>query len=315
MQVFDRVIFSFRDKRDAILAFAEHNRLEYCPNLSKNIDAFRTNEKIKNITGIDIFVNNNKVTVRTNLQKYYNKISGKDGTDDSLLTMKQSVEALLGLFTELGIKSQSGKMTYFELGLNLKMKHDPKEYINRITRIGDRDFYIDARQRDERQKTTEKHAKIKKYYKVYDKSFEQAEKKHHCDANLLRIESVFKRRNEEIGKLFSADNLERLCEKFFKEWEEVFFLKNIVADKGIRKSEVHNAFRIINFGKDKYMAEIKEQLLAEKISAKQYRTIREFIRDWDKRKDCFRVETDEREEELRSKMSLAKYLLLKRINS
>ena len=117
---------------------------------------------------------------------------------------------------------------------------------------------------------------------------------------ILRIETVYKRHNEKVSSFFGSENVKRLIHLFWLDWKELIFEKNIRAEKGARKSEIERAKIIVNIGADEYLKQIKADLEDKKITEKQYRTIREFIRDFDSQDAKFKTVISPQEKEYNS---------------
>lgn len=117
---------------------------------------------------------------------------------------------------------------------------------------------------------------------------------------ILRIETVYRRHNERSDKFFSDENISRLCKNFYIDWKDLFFFRTVRAYKGARKSEVERANIIINHGADEYLKRSKAEMESGKITPKQYRTIREFIRDYEEDSKRFRTIVSAQEKEYNS---------------
>jgi hypothetical protein len=265
---------------------------------------------ISNIHGLSVSIKKNVVTLRTSLHKYYdNRNFGTGvgrGLNVTLFDRVSAVAAFHNLLAENFLREDATKVLKFEIGLNLHMKMEPVEYIKLIRAIGvqTKCYFEDANYRRNRQKTTEKHKDIRKFFKIYDKGFERFEKERRkevkergIEENLLRIETVYKRNSTKADNFLSDSNINRLFDQFFEDWSSALFLRRVRADKGIRKSELDRAERIFNIGPEEYMRQAAELYKQGHLTEKQYRTIREFVRDFDKLKHNFKVEISPLEKE------------------
>ena len=96
----------------------------------------------------------------------------------------------------------------------------------------------------------------------------------------LRIETVYRRHSERAVDFFTDENLNRLAKRFWVDWKDLFFFRDVRAYKGARKSEVERARILVNSSEEQYMQLIRKDFEEKRITEKQYRTQREFVRDW-----------------------------------
>jgi len=115
--------------------------------------------------------------------------------------------------------------------------------------------------------------------------------------NILRIETVYKRHSEKASTFFTDKNIQRLINYFYLDWKGLNFLKKIRAEKGARKSEIERAEILINIGAAEYRKQIDEDLKKMRITKKQHRTIREFIRDFEENGARFKSVVSSQENE------------------
>jgi hypothetical protein len=272
---------------------------------------YRSSEYSK-LTGIDVKIQRGVVTLKTSLHKYWNVRNYGKLRNDNIFTVSEAKAAFEMLLFENGFTATKTKVVQFEVGLNIHVSYDPLTYIELVQFISFRNkvMFIDANFRINRQRTTEKHRDIRKYYKIYDKGFEMMDKKRNTSPptplpgergettdNILRIETVYRRHNERSDKFFSDDNISRLIKRFYVDWKDLFFFRTVRAYKGARKSEVERANIIINYGPEEYLQRSKEEFESGKMTAKQYRTIREFIRDYEEDSKRFKTIISPQEKE------------------
>lgn len=246
--------------------------------------------------GIYIKIERNKLQLKCSLQKqFYYKYYGV--LDNSgIFTISQARQMVKDLFEKIGISDHNVKITYFEIGLNLPTEHEPTKYIELVKSItAQKELFQDANFKKFRQKTTEKHRTIKKVFKIYDKGFEQLDRKRKSikDLNevhkILRVETIYRRQNIDIIKLLSDKYLDKIIHTFLNDWLSIEFVRPITAEKGIKESQRQKAQNILDFGRLEYLNNSKTDYKAGKISEREFRTIREFIRDWDKNKHKYRA--------------------------
>jgi len=303
VKIFDKITITAKVSNEDCAFLEEYHSLKVFKNFNQT-DVEYKSSNYSNISGIGIYIKRNKLILKTILHKYWqNKCYGKL-RNDNLFTISESKLAFEMLLSENRLKAESVFITQFEIGLNLNVSYDPLTYIELVRYIvasSDKEMFIDANYRKNRQKTTEKHKDIRKYFKIYDKGWQLLDKKRVQVSNrtkserILRIETCYKRCKTKSDKFFSNQNLNRLTNRFYDDWNKLQFFKEVTGKKGCRLSEIERAKIIINYGKD-YLANINNQEYKKHIvTQNQYRNVREFIRDFDKHKSKFKTVISEQE--------------------
>ncbi|GAT64359.1 hypothetical protein PJIAN_4910 [Paludibacter jiangxiensis] len=306
--MFDKMIFNvIVDMDTEAMTIADRNKLETWTNGGKT--EYKS-PMIANVDGINITIKEKKLQIKCSLHKLYFKLMYGILDNSQLFTLSQADKALNMLFDSIGIDKARAKITYFEIGLNIPTEHEPLEYIELVKSITtgkmqtEKEMFQDANYRKFRQKTTEKHKTIKKVFKIYDKEFEAAEKKRTQPTgnHILRIETMYRRQNIALPDFFSKANIQRLTSAFYKDWISIEFERYIEADNGVRKSEKENAKNILTLGREAYLSKVKAEFDSGLLTERQYRTVREFIRDWDSNKHKYRMLPTKQETEYRHKL-------------
>jgi hypothetical protein len=275
-----------------------------------NIIRYENKETYK-LSGIAISIAKNKAQIKCSLHKLFYIWTYGTSENSGLFTITEASRTLYTLFDKIGLDAARARITYFEIGLNIQTEHEPIQYIELIKSITTgkastitKEMFNDANFRKNRQKTTEKTKAIKKYFKVYDKGFEMADRKRTepTGEKMLRIETVYRRQSIFVSKFFEPDNIDRITRTFYKDWAGVEFERNVTADTGIKESEKEKAKNILLLGRENYLQTAKTDLQDGKITEKQYRIIREFIRDWNSNKHKYRMLPSEHETEYYEKL-------------
>ncbi len=302
--MFDKITIraSLSDEECAYLA--QLHRLQSWVNENKTQVEYRSS-KYSNLTGVEVKIVRGKMTMKTSLHKYYNEKTYGKLRNDTLFSVSEAKLALDMLLEENRLNRSAVRITQFELGLNLPVSYDPLLFIERARAITYKDklLFVDANYQMNRQKTTLKHRRMRKYYKIYDKTFEMKEKQRNVsdvlrgeeEPPVLRVETVYRRHNERADRFFSDANVERLVQRFFADWQQLFFFRSVRAYKGARKSEIERATKIVNDGAENYLQQAKADFEHGKITPKQFRTIREFVRDFNKKRKQFKTEISAQE--------------------
>lgn len=89
-----------------------------------------------------------------------------------MFTISDAKQIISELLDEWDINPEQVRITYYEVGLNIPVNHDPIEYISLAESIGvlrNKELFNDANFEKNRQKTTEKSKNIKKYSRYMTK--------------------------------------------------------------------------------------------------------------------------------------------------
>lgn len=299
--MFDRMDFKFSlcgedDIRRIVSAF----RLQYCTKGSKS---YYESSEYGKFDGIHLKIEGRTLKVVCSIHKVFSKYAHGNRLDNSgSFTISEGRAALNLLFDSIGIDVSHVTVTYFEIGLNMKMSNDPSEYIKRVMSTDNaREMYFDADYKKNRQKTTEKDKDKRKVLKIYDKSFEYREKGKKVDDNILRLETVYRRQKVPLLDFFDKTYISRLTNQFYHDWYNVSFPRIIVCRSGTKRSQTERAQRIMTVGRDKYLEENRDNLREGKITPKQYRINREYAQMWDEYKSSFQFVPSTEEEEYKKR--------------
>jgi hypothetical protein len=263
--------------------------------------------------GYFIKVEKNRLKINVSLHKFFNKaIKNRPGNFDTFtMSNVQSTFEMLEIRTHTDLKKSN--VTYYEIGLNIELPQNCKLYLDKIQSIGildeNRPFYVNARYKDERIKTTLYHKDIRKYYKVYDKCFEMKDKRLQLpdNLNILRIETVFKRVEKmTVEQFLSPSNVKKMTGQFFREWRTIQFEKLIITPKGTRTKKIDLCKQILETSPETVLMRAEKDYKNNVLSDKGYRTIREFIQyEWDSFKHNIKIEQSPEEKEFRAEFSKA----------
>ena len=301
--MFDRMIFNVKISIDNEAGqIATRNKLEAWQSGSK---VEYKSPKNANFEGVMLSIKDGKLQIKCSLHKQYSNETYQKLDNSGLFSISNARHALEKLFDTIGIEKERAKITYFEIGLNLPVKYEALQYIEQMKSITagkteiEKNISQDQNYKPNRQKTTEKYKTIKKAFKVYDKEFENADRRREqpTGTHILRIETMYRRQNISVTDFFDKSNIDKLLHCFLKDWLRVEFVRTITADKGTRTSEVKNAEKVLLYGREKYLQTAKADFQNGKITERQYRTVREFVRDWDGNKHKYRMLPTEYETE------------------
>ena len=303
--MFDKVIFNVRISPDIPVPFiVKRNHLLEC---TEGEEVYYQSSSYGNLEGVFLKIRNGRIQIKCSLHKLYSKWNGGTLDNSGPFTMLQAQATIYELFQRIGIETDEASITvtYFEIGLNIPVEHDVLDYISLVSSIGkenEKELFNDANFRKNRQKTTEKSSTIKKVFKIYDKGFEYRNKGKPVKGNILRIETMFRRQSIPLHTFIGSSFIKRITDRFYKDWSSISFPKRIESTHGVRATQMEKAQFIMEFGRDKYMAHIKNMYACGTYTKRQAEQARAFVREWDAIKHKFRYISDNKEVEYLRKL-------------
>ena len=297
--MFDKIIIKGRINTDDIDSIVLRNYLEQC---TDGDEVFYRSTAYANFDGCFIEVRGDRIKCRCSINKLYYK--ERDGKLDNSkpMTFRNAVRTIQSLLMRLYLKPEDTIVTYYELGLTLKLQNPATEYINAVTDISDRILWNDANYPKDRQKTTEKSKYYRKILKIYDKTFESKEKGREVGNNILRIETIYRHQSIKLNDLVDPINLHKIGKIFYEDWLNIRFVRELVPMPGIKMSQLEKAREIHRIGIQRYKKKYKSMYLERKITKKQWETIRNFARAWPKESEKYKEEETEMEREYKDKL-------------
>lgn len=253
------------------------NYLEQC---TEGDEVFYKSTAYANLDGCFIELRGNRLKCKCSICKLYSK--GKTGKLDNSrpMTFAMAVRTIKELLLRLCVRIENAVVTYYEIGITMKMACSADQYIRQVLEVSDRVLWNDANFPEYRQKTTEKSKYYRKVMKIYDKSFEAESKGRRVGDNILRIETVY--RHQSVSMLELVDNffLSKMGRIFYKDWSEICFVRELSAIKGVKISQLEKAREIHRLGVTRYKERYKQMFLDGKLTKKQWETIRNFANSW-----------------------------------
>ena len=292
-------------KPDEVLKVVNINQLQ---TNSINGKTYYNNQLTKNTRDKGVFIQihtDGNLKLECSLHKYFNRLETGKGTNYDLFTMKQAKETAFQLLDTKGITVNELNVYRFEIGLNLIVKNDCREYLDLMQGIEiagtEKELLINQKFKDKRERTTEFHKDKRKYYKVYDKVHEIKDKRSEPPPNLniLRIETVYRRIEKmTFEKFTSPENLKKVVDQFFNDWRRIKFKRELQAPKGTGDKKKQLCKEILRYGKNEVLNIAKERLQKRTLTEREYRTIREFIvNEWQTfRAEIVPIQSDQEKE-------------------
>lgn len=275
------------------------NYLEQC---TEGDEVYYKSTAYANFDGCFIELRGNKLKCKCSICKLYSK--GKNGKLDNSrpMTFAMAVRTIKELLLRLCVRMENAVVTYYEIGITMKMSHSADCYIRQVQEISDRILWNDANFPEYRQKTTEKSKYFRKVLKVYDKSFEAGEKGRKVGDNILRIETVYRHQSVSMLEFTDYFFLSKMGRIFYKDWSEICFVRELSATKGVKISQLEKAREIHKLGVTRYKERYKRMFLDKKLTKKQWETIRNFAKVWPAEREKYVEEVGELEQEFKDRL-------------
>lgn len=307
--MFDKMIFNVCLSVENAQLVIGNAGLQKC---TKGNQTFYQSKDDYKFSGVFIKLDGNKLQLKCSLHKYYYKMTRGILENCGEFSMSAAHFTFFALLEKIGINPENVYINSYEIGFNINTDHEPLKYIDLIRAVGvgnnRREMFVDANFDKNRQKTSKKSKTVKKYYKIYDKGFEMADRRREDKTNtakILRLETVYKRVKEPAYQFFNMLNLNNIAKQFFIDWLASDFERIITATKGVKASQKNKAERLVTLGRLEYLKEAQTLFNDLKISEKEYRNIKEFVRDWGKNKSKFKFLPSLYEYELKCKIQKA----------
>ncbi|WP_276880477.1 hypothetical protein [Bacteroides heparinolyticus] len=297
--MFDKIIIKAVVAPDDIGTIVLRNYLEEC---SEGDEVYYKSTAYANFDGCFIELRGNKLRCKCSICKLWNK--GRTGKLDNSrpMTFAMAVRTIKELLLRLSVKMENAVVTYYEIGITMKMKLPPDNYIRHVQEASGRILWNDANYPEAKQKTTEKSKYFRKVLKIYDKTFEAGEKGRNVGVNVLRVETVYKHQSVPLTELTDNLFMSKIGRIFYKDWSEIAFVRELSATKGVKMSQLDKAREIQRIGVTRYKERYKKMYKDGVITKKQWETIRNFARSWPKERAKYIEEVSDIEKEFKDKL-------------
>jgi hypothetical protein len=296
--MFDKVIIKARIDVDDIDTIVLRNYLEQC---TEGDELFYKSTAYANFDGCFIEVRGSQLKCKCSINKLYEKEQSGKLDNSKPMTFRNAVRTINTLLSRLCVKAENAVVTYYEVGVTMKMPRPATEYISLCEEVSDRVLWNDANYPVDRQKTTEKSKYYRKVLKIYDKTFEGISKGRKVDHNVLRVETVYRHQQIPLLELISNDTMTKIGRVFYNDWNAARFVRDVEAI-GMKMSQLDKAREVVRLGVDRYREKYKALYMEGKLTKKQWETIRNFARSWPEEAAKYKeIERDE-EKEFREKL-------------
>jgi hypothetical protein len=296
--MFDKVTIKARIDVGDIDTIVLRNYLEQC---TEGDELFYKSTAYANFDGCFIEVRGNQLKCKCSINKLYEKEQSGKLDNSKPMTFRNAVRTINTLLSRLCVKAENAVVTYYEVGVTMKMPRPATEYISLCEEVSDRVLWNDANYPVDRQKTTEKSKYYRKVLKIYDKTFEGISKGRKVDHNVLRVETVYRHQQIPLLELISNDTMTKIGRVFYNDWNAARFVRDVEAI-GMKMSQLDKAREVVRLGVDRYREKYKALYMEGKLTKKQWETIRNFARSWPDEASKYKEIEREEEKEFREKL-------------
>lgn len=279
------------DLRKNNISGLELNQIIKHANLKKSVrngKIYFDNKETKNFGGgffIQINHRNNLKAVGS-VHKFYNYLQKNRLDNYNRINLNQAKETIYKILTQYGILETGLMVRSYEIGVNVTLDFEPKKILDNLIKIKERKFFTHPFYKNESYKTTYTNRDFRHVFTVYDKLFELEQKRRTKPigtSNIIRLEHKVRRNYKlTLTAFIKEDNLKKLFNDFKNDLSKMTFKPNIkYTGSGYSSiNKINTARLIIMHGTKKAKAICKKRFELGESSISNYRTQREFIRDW-----------------------------------
>lgn len=245
---------------------------------------------------------NNRLKVEGSVHKYYNYLKNNKLDNHNRFNLIQAKETIHKIIKDIGVLETGVMVRSYEIGINIILEFDVHKILDNLIKVGGRKIYINPKYKYEKDKTTDFHRDFRHVYKAYDKLYEMKERGRTIPKginNLIRLEHKVRRLSKlTLTDFISLEYLQKIFYDFKTAFDKMEFKPNIkyIGSGYSSQIKVNTAKLIITQGKLKALEVCKRLKDIGETSNSNYRTQREFIRDWHKKelyKDYKKIQLNE----------------------
>lgn len=298
--MFDRITIKARIDPADTETIVLKNYLEEC---SEGDEVYYKSTQYANFDGVFIELRGDTLRCRCSICKLWEKSRTGKLDNSRPMTFAMAVRTIGELMLRLCARPEQTDVTYYEIGLTMRLTHEAADYIREVSECAGRVLWNDANYPENRQKTSEKSKYYRKVMKIYDKSFEAAEKgRKGVKDRVLRVETIYKHQKVNLSALTATENLKKIGRIFYQDWSELKFVRELVPAAGVKISQLEKAREIQRIGVTRYKERYRAQWQDGKLTKKQWETMRTFANNWEIERARYTEQIGELEAEFKEKL-------------
>lgn len=297
--MYDKVIIKADVDTEDIPTIVLKNYLEEC---SEGDEVYYKSTAYANFDGVFVEVRGTRLTCKCSVCKLWSKLKTGRLDNSRPMTFAMAVRTIRELLMRLCVKPERAWVTYYELGVTMKMSREADLYIREVEEAAGRVLWNDANFPVYRQKTSEKSKYFRKVLKIYDKTFEAGEKGRHVGSNVLRIETVYRHQRVPMVEFVEKSFMSRQGRIFYEDWNNLCFTRELTAKKGVKMSQLERAREVQRIGVTRYKQRYKQLYKDGRVTKKHWETMRNFANNWEREKRNFVEHVGELEREFKENL-------------
>lgn len=297
--MYDKVIIKADVDTEDIPTIVLKNYLEEC---SEGDEVYYKSTAYANFDGVFVEVRGTRMTCKCSVCKLWSKMKTGRLDNSRPMTFAMAVRTIRELLMRLCVKPERAWVTYYELGVTMKMSREADLYIREVEEAAGRVLWNDANFPVYRQKTSEKSKYFRKVLKIYDKTFEAGEKGRHVGSNVLRIETVYRHQRVPMVEFVEKSFMSRQGRIFYDDWSNLCFTRELTAKKGVKMSQLERAREVQRIGVTRYKQRYKQLYKDGRVTKKHWETMRNFANNWEREKRNFVEHVGELEREFKENL-------------
>ena len=254
------------------------NYLEEC---TEGEEVYYRSTAYANFDGVTLELRGTRLRCKCSVCKLWAK--ERDGRLDNSrpMTWAMAARTLRGLLMRLRVDPRRATVTYYEVGLTMRMSHPADDYIRQVDQAAGRQLWNDPNYPEHRQKVTERSRYRRKVMKLYDKTFEAAGKGRRLEPNILRVETVHRHQSVPMAQFLSAPFMHAAGRQFYRDWAALRFVRDLRPAPGVKMSQLEKAREVWLLGVTRYKQRHKAEWQAGRITRKMWETMRRFADRWE----------------------------------
>lgn len=247
-----------------------------------------SNKETKNFDGGFFITVSEKGELKAvgSVHKFYNYLQNNKLDNYNRFSLKQAKETIYKIMAHYGILETGLKVRAYEIGVNIILDFEPNIILDNLLKIDERQYFTHPFYKNKSYKTTYTNRDFRHVYAVYDKLFEMEQKQRNKPQGtpyIIRLEHKVRRNYKlTLTHFLSPANLQKLFDNFKNDFSKMRFKPNIKYT-GVGYSsqiKINTARLIIMHGTKEAKRICKNLHDIGETSKSNYRTQREFIRDW-----------------------------------
>ena len=301
--MYDKIAIRAEVDEADVPAIVLRNYLEEC---AEGDEVFYKSTAYANLDGVTVELRGTRLRCKCSVCKLWARERTGRLDNSRPMTWAMAARTVRSLLMRLYVDPARAVVTYYEVGVTMKMQLPADAYIRQVDQAAGRILWNDPNDPEDRQKVTERSKYRRKVMKMYDKTFEAASKGRHVEGNVLRVETVYRHQAVPLTDFVSPMFMSQAGRAFYRDWTALRFLRDLKPAPGVKMSQLEKAREVQRMGVTRYKQRYKAEWKAGRITRKMWETMRRFADRWEEEHRARYTEVEgELEAEFRQKLLAA----------